>query len=192
MLLPCTSCRRHVRETNVACPFCGHRARDPRRAIASTFAVSLALAGCGGREEAPPPPPQPTTSVSAPSATAPPTESELPSGVLPPSAPEEVSPPTTSDETASAEDAEASTRRRRAPTEGETEAERALREAEEAQVARVDEALRMALETGAATSTAADLGDGVATGLGNVDEIVRAANGYGGPPITYGPGTGTE
>lgn len=57
-LLPCTLCRRHVRSTETACPFCGHALADlsagrvapdpPRRmSRAELFAFTTAfLAGC--------------------------------------------------------------------------------------------------------------------------------------------------
>ena len=58
MLAPCTSCRRHVRADEPACPFCGgtlgeatNRAvpRAPRVAI--LFAGALGIAGCSASDD---------------------------------------------------------------------------------------------------------------------------------------------
>lgn len=61
VLVPCTSCSRHVRADESACPFCGHNlpANLASRAVPSptrrldrlatfTFAVGLTVAACGG------------------------------------------------------------------------------------------------------------------------------------------------
>jgi hypothetical protein len=87
MLLPCASCGRHVRETSLACPFCGRRARLVRgavigagRAMAGTLVLGAMLGGCGNDTAAPPPPPTtPTTQTqpaSAPPAAPAPTAAE--------------------------------------------------------------------------------------------------------------------
>jgi hypothetical protein len=51
-LIPCSSCRRHVREGASTCPFCA------AKLAAVAAAAALALAGCGGKAQpqAEPPP----------------------------------------------------------------------------------------------------------------------------------------
>ena len=41
-LVPCPSCRRHVRASDEVCPFCTAR----RRAVSAAVAATLAIAGC--------------------------------------------------------------------------------------------------------------------------------------------------
>lgn len=61
VLVPCTSCSRHVRSAEAACPFCGHAlptnlasravpstGRRMDRLATFTFAVGLTVAACGG------------------------------------------------------------------------------------------------------------------------------------------------
>jgi hypothetical protein len=195
MLEPCPSCRRHVRASSAVCPFCGRAARsiEARRAIAGTLVLGLALAGCGGDEAVPPPPPPP--GAIAPSSSALPTESPtaettpaLPRGALPPPEPSPADPivASPSDEAPPADEARPSRARARPD---ETEAERLMREAAEAQAAILGEGSTEAqLERAVRELQGADLADGVVSGLD--DEIVRGANAYGGPPVR--PNTGGE
>jgi len=68
-LVPCPSCRRHIKDASVACPFCGakpasagllNRIVTPRT-VAGVVGVGLALSLCAcygppPRDKAPPPP----------------------------------------------------------------------------------------------------------------------------------------
>jgi hypothetical protein len=91
-LVPCSSCRRHVRLGENACPFC--EAPPPSRKRAPgyvAFAIAGALAGCG--EDVPPPPPPPVVAappvapVAAPPVVTPPVVAE------PAPPPEPIAPP---------------------------------------------------------------------------------------------------
>jgi predicted small lipoprotein YifL len=54
-LIPCPTCRRHVRLEENACPFCGNAA--PIGGFAAiAAAAALALAGCGGKSKTETPP----------------------------------------------------------------------------------------------------------------------------------------
>jgi len=68
-LVPCSSCRRHVRAGEDTCPFCAQAISDestqpiPRstkrlnRGAMFAFTASLAIAGCGGNDSTAPPTP---------------------------------------------------------------------------------------------------------------------------------------
>jgi hypothetical protein len=74
-LLPCSKCSRHVRETDVTCPFCGATALVAARALgpmpadrrfaraAISFAAASALVACGKTNA---PEPEPTVTVYGP------------------------------------------------------------------------------------------------------------------------------
>lgn len=48
-LIPCTSCQRHVRIEEKACPFCGTTRASLSGVAGLAAAAALALAGCGGK-----------------------------------------------------------------------------------------------------------------------------------------------
>lgn len=95
MLLPCASCGRHVRETSLACPFCGRRARLVRgavigagRAMAGTLVLGVMLGACGNDAAPPPPPPTTAPTTQTQPASAPP---EAPAPTAAEAAPSEAS-----------------------------------------------------------------------------------------------------
>ncbi len=187
MLVPCPSCRRHVRAASATCPFCDRAAPsiDPRRAIASTLVMGAVIAGCGG-EPAPPPPPLPVATTTTPAPSPPPTtvtvapiapvEPTLPEGVLPPPDPD----PTTE---VPAEPSGTTTARRAGRERQETPEERAAREAEE-QLRVLGPLLSLTPEQQEAAIRAAQ--GTTITG----EEMLRQANAYGGPPLGPSPRTG--
>jgi hypothetical protein len=81
-LVPCPNCQRHVRSTEVSCPFC----KTKSRSAAGFLGVALGAALATGCPSSPPPnravaeygaPPPPATATPAPSASASPAPSAL-------------------------------------------------------------------------------------------------------------------
>lgn len=66
-LHPCRSCRRHLRPSAVACPFCDAAVASPRSVatVGAAAALALALGACGTGQSAPVDP-QPVTSDAQP------------------------------------------------------------------------------------------------------------------------------
>jgi len=47
-LVPCASCRRHLRDAETACPFCSAPRTASRLAVLAIFSSAVALAACYG------------------------------------------------------------------------------------------------------------------------------------------------